>query len=178
MAAAAGKLHLAMSNPFLVSLFQHKGWCNRGLIEALRAAPADVDRGSMAVMLLTFEHTAIVDQIFKARLLGEAPGFEAVVARRLPDLDGLAQNLAETDAWYLDYVSRVSPAELERVVEFTFVADDEEGRMTKGEMLAHVITHSASHRGAIGKMLEGLNLAGASDMVTSFVRWRAEGSAA
>jgi uncharacterized damage-inducible protein DinB len=177
-AAPAGKLDLAMSNPFLVSLFQHKAWCNRGLIEALRAAPADVDRGSMAVMLLTFEHTAIVDQIFKARLLGEQPGFEAVVARRLPDLDGLAATLAATDAWYLDYVSGVTPAELESVVEFSFISDSDEGRMSKGEMLAHVVTHSASHCGAIGKMLEGLNLAGASDMVTSFVRWQAEQPAA
>jgi uncharacterized damage-inducible protein DinB len=40
--------------------------------------------------------------------------------------------------------------------------------MTKGQILAHVITHSASHRGAIGKMLETMNVSGASDMVTTF----------
>ena len=37
-------------------------------------------------------------------------------------------------------------------------------------MLAHVITHGASHRGAIGKMLEALKVVGASDMVTTFAR--------
>jgi uncharacterized damage-inducible protein DinB len=41
-------------------------------------------------------------------------------------------------------------------------------------MLAHLITHSASHRGAIGKMLEGLNVPGPSDMVTTFQRRTAE----
>jgi uncharacterized damage-inducible protein DinB len=159
-----------MSNAFLTSLFQHKAWCNRGLAEALRAAPAGVDRGQMAVVLLTLEHTGRVDQAFKARLLGEAPTLTSTVGNRVPDLDQLARSLAETDAWYLDYVASVSAAELETPVDFTFVDDGAAGRMTKGEMLAHVITHGASHRGAIGKMLETLQVAGASDMVTSFVR--------
>jgi len=164
-----------MSNDFLTSLFEHKAWCNRGLVEALRAAPADVDRRQMAVILLTLDHTSIVDQLFKARLAGETePGFEDVVARRLPNLDELGATMGETDAWLIDYAERVSPAELETVVEFTFVSDGDEGRMTKGQMLAHLITHGASHRGAIGKMLEALNVPGAADMVTTFQRKTAE----
>ncbi|HWA59895.1 MAG TPA: DinB family protein [Caulobacteraceae bacterium] len=159
-----------MSNAFLVTLFQHKAWCNRSLVEALRAAPADVDRRQWAVILFTLDHTAIVDRIFRARLAGEPQAETAIVAGRMPDLEGLAGAMAETDAWYLDYVARASPQELETVVEFAFVDDGAAGRMTKGEMLAHVVTHGASHRGAIGKMLEGLQVRGASDMVTSFVR--------
>ena len=159
-----------MATAFLSTLFQHKAWCNRGLIEALRAAPADVDRRQMAVILFTLDHTSIVDQIFKAHLSGATPGFTAVIAGRMPDLDALSRTLAETDAWYLDYVGRVSPAELETEIAFTFVDDGSPGRMTRGEMLAHVITHGASHRGAIGKMLEGLGVRGASDMVTTFHR--------
>jgi uncharacterized damage-inducible protein DinB len=156
-----------MSNAFLVSLFEHKAWCNERLVEALRAAPADVDRRAMAVILFTFDHTSIVDQIFRAHLSGAEHGFSSAVAGRLPDLDALAASLRETDAWYLDYVRNVSQAELDTVAEFTFV-DGDAGRMTKGQMLAHVITHGASHRGGIGKMLEGLNVAGAPDMVTTF----------
>jgi uncharacterized damage-inducible protein DinB len=159
-----------MPAAFLTTLFTHKAWCNRGLVEALRAAPVDADRRQMAVILFTLDHTSIVDQIFKAHLIGVAPGFTDVVAGRMPDLEALSRTLAETDAWYLDYVSRVSAAELETEVAFTFVDDGAPGRMTRGEMLAHVITHGASHRGAIGKMLEGLGVRGASDMVTTFHR--------
>jgi uncharacterized damage-inducible protein DinB len=165
-----------MPNDFLISLFEHKAWCNTRLVEALRAAPEDVDRGRMAVVLFTLDHTAIVDQIFKARLSGAEPGFAGVVAERLPDLDALAATMAEMDAWYLDYVRDVSPAELERVLEFTFVADGEDGLMSKGQMLAHVITHGASHRGAIGKMLESMKVVGASDMVTTFARQNRPGA--
>jgi uncharacterized damage-inducible protein DinB len=159
-----------MSDAFLVSLFQHKAWCNQRLVEALRAAPADVDAGQMMVVLFTFDHTSIVDQIFKARLTGGEPAFQGVIANRIPDLDELGATMARTDQWYIDYAASVSAAELETVVDFAFVENGDPGRMTKGQMLAHVITHGASHRGAIGKMLETLKVAGASDMVTTFAR--------
>jgi uncharacterized damage-inducible protein DinB len=158
-----------MSDPFLVRLFEHKAWCNRGLAASLRAAPADVDRLTWSIILLTFEHTWRVDEAFRARLSGAEQTVTAIVGDRRPDLEALAGQMAATDAWYQAYAARVTPDELAEVVEFTFL-DGDPGRMTKGEMLAHVITHGASHRGAIGKMLEGLNLSGASDMVTTFAR--------
>jgi len=159
-----------MSNPFLVSLFEHKAWSNRRLIEALRAAPADVDRRQMAIVLLTLEHTGVIDQIFKARLIGGEHGFTAVNENRRPDIDQLAQMLRATDAWYVDYAGHVTEDELQTVVEFAYVSDGEPGRMTKGDILGHIITHGAAHRGGIGKMLEALDVAGPSDMMTTFRR--------
>jgi len=159
-----------MADALLVSLFEHKAWCNQRLAEALRAAPKVEDRRAWAVVVLTFEHTSIVDRVFKARLEGAAPPFASTVGRAMPDLAALAQTMAATDGWYLDYARRATPAELETVVEFAFVDDGAPGRMTRADMLAHVITHGASHRGAIGKMLENLGIAGAPDMVTTFRR--------
>jgi uncharacterized damage-inducible protein DinB len=165
-----------MSNPFLVQLFEHKAWCNRGLIEALRAAPADTDRLQMAIVLLTLEHTGIVDQIFKARLTGGEHGFTEVAGNRRPDIDQLAETLTATDAWYIDYAEQVTDDELETMVDFTYL-DGDPGHMTKGQILGHLITHGASHRGAIGKMLESLGVAGTSDMMTTFRRPDAVSSA-
>jgi uncharacterized damage-inducible protein DinB len=157
-----------VADAVLVSLFEHKAWCNRRLAEALRAAPDDVDRRAWTVILFTFEHTCRVDEVFKARLEGHLPALASTVATAQPDLVATAARMVETDAWYLDYVRRATPAELHEVVEFAFIDDGAPGRMTKGDMLAHVITHGASHRGAIGKMLEGLKIPGAPDMVTTF----------
>ena len=159
-----------MADPLLASLFEHKAWCNQRLIVALSAAPKVEDRRAWAVVVLTFEHTSIVDRVFKARLEGVSPPFASTVGRAVPDLAELAETMAATDAWYLDYARQATPAELETVVEFAFIDDGAPGRMTKGDMLAHVITHGASHRGAIGKMLEGLGVRGAPDMVTTFRR--------
>jgi uncharacterized damage-inducible protein DinB len=70
----------------------------------------------------------------------------------------------------VDYVGTASPAELDEVVEFTYVADGEPGRMTKGEMLGHVLTHANSHRGQIGELLGRLGVDGPPDMLTTFLR--------
>jgi uncharacterized damage-inducible protein DinB len=159
-----------MTAKLLTSLFEYKAWANQGLITALEAIPEDADRRQRAVIVLTLDHTSIVDRIFKARLIGEAPAFESVVSARPPALEDLRRTIAATDAWYVDYVGAAPPAELDAVVEFTYVADGEPGRMTKGEMLGHVLTHSNSHRGAIGEMLTRLGVAGPPDMLTSFLR--------
>jgi uncharacterized damage-inducible protein DinB len=160
-----------MPDAVLTQLFQHKAWCNRRMIAALRAAPDDVDRRQMTILLLTFEHTSIVDRIFKAHLSGVAHDFTEAAGNRRPDLDALAATMAETDQWYLDYVAGAAQSELETPVAFTFV-DGDEGLMTKAQMLAHVITHAAAHRGAIGKMMSELNIKGAPEMVTTMLGQR------
>jgi uncharacterized damage-inducible protein DinB len=159
-----------MASPFLVSLFAHKAWSNARLAESLRTLPADVDVVARAVILLTFEHTHLVDRAFQARLEDRAPDIGAVVGRAVPDIDVLSAAMAELDAWYVRYASDVSDVELGRIVEFTYLIDGESGRMTKADMLGHVVTHGASHRGQIGKMLSDLKIKGASDMMTTFRR--------
>ena len=161
-----------MTDTFLIELFRHKAWCNVQLVEALRKAPGDLDRAQMAVVRFTLDHTLRVDRAFRARLSDTDHGLSSVVAKELPDLDILAEALSEIDTWYLDYVRRVSPSDLETTVNFTFISDGDQGHMTKKDILAHVITHGASHRGAIGKMLEAMKVQGAPDMVTTFLRLR------
>ena len=92
-----------------------------------------------------------------------------MAGNRRPDLDALADSLRATDAWYIDYAREVCEDELETMVDFTYL-DGDPGHMTKGEVLGHLITHGASHRGAIGEMLENLGVAGSADMMTTFRR--------
>ena len=158
-----------MTAKLLTSLFQYKAWANQRLIDALETIPEDADRRARAVIVLTLDHTSIVDQVFKARILGEAPGFESVVSARPPALDELRRTMAATDAWYVGYVGAAAPAELDEVVAFTFIDDGAPGRMTRGEMLGHVLTHANSHRGQIGELLGRLGVAGPPDMLTSFL---------
>jgi uncharacterized damage-inducible protein DinB len=164
-----------MADDLLVQLFEHKAWSNQRLVEAFRAAPPAADRGQLAVALYTFDHTSRVDRVFRTHLGGPPHGLETVVATRMPDLDAMAATMAETDTWLVDYARRATPDELAAVVEFTYVDTGDAGRMTKGQMLAHLITHGASHRGAIGKMLELAEVPGAPDMVTTFVSTTAAG---
>jgi uncharacterized damage-inducible protein DinB len=158
-----------MANPFLTSLFEYKAWCNRGLFEALRAAPEGEHPGEMAVILLTLDHAWRVDETFRARIAGEKEPFEHVVGRKLPVLSELAESVAATDAWLVAYTERASRAELEEKVAFTFIVDGMKGSMTREEMLAHILTHNGSHRGAVGKMMEQIGVRGTSDMFTTYL---------
>jgi uncharacterized damage-inducible protein DinB len=118
---------------------------------------------------MTLDHVSIVDRIFRARLIGEDHGFSGVVGARAPTLDALAETVAATDQWYVDYVGSASSEALGEAVDFTFVADGMAGRMTREEMLGHVLTHGHSHRGAVGQMLQGLKVRGPADMFTTFL---------
>jgi uncharacterized damage-inducible protein DinB len=158
-----------VSTRLLTSLFEYKAWTNQEMFAALRKVPTEAHRRDMVVILFTLDHLSITDQIFKANITGESHAFEDVVARAMPKLDELAETVRATDAWYVDYVKSASEAELAEAVDFTFVADSMAGRMTREEMLGHVLTHGASHRGGVGKMLENMQVEGPPDMFTTFL---------
>ena len=61
----------------------------------------------------------------------------------------------ESDKWYVDYVSKLAPDELRDRIDFTFT-DGAPGRMSREEMLAHVLLHGDYHRGGISYILAQL----------------------
>jgi uncharacterized damage-inducible protein DinB len=119
--------------------------------------------------MLVLAHASLVDHAFKARLLDEAPEFASVIPARIPDLNDLAETVSKTDAWYIDYAGAVTDAELARTVAFVFLSDGDKGRMTKQDMLVHVLTHAQSHRAQVGAMLDKASIRGRSDMFTTFL---------
>jgi uncharacterized damage-inducible protein DinB len=158
-----------MPSGFLQSLFEHKAWCDRNLLEAMRAASdRPLEPRVWLEALFTLDHIVRVDEIFKSRLAGTQPIHQSSVANAMPDLQAIADRVAAVDAWYITYAAALSSSELTEIVEFEFADDGARGRMSRGDILGHIITHGASHRGAIGKMLERIGVAGGPDMMTTF----------
>jgi uncharacterized damage-inducible protein DinB len=157
-----------MANAFLISLFEFKCWIDAELYKSLCALPVE-RRREIIVPIFTLDHAMRVDSVFRARLEGKPEPFDLIVSNTMPDLDALARAVAENDNWYVTYVRRAPDEELNKSIDFNFVSDADKGRMTRGQMLAHVITHSQSHRGGVGKMLEPLGIQIPSDMFTSYV---------
>jgi uncharacterized damage-inducible protein DinB len=153
---------------FLTSLFEYKAWADRGLVDALRAVPEEAHPMAMAQIRILLDHIGVVDRLFKARIAGEPEPFAGVISPVTPSFAELRDIFAANDAWFIDYVRSASPVALDEVVEFTFT-DGDPGRMTRGEMLGHVLTHGNSHRGAIGQMLGTIKVKGAPDMLTSYL---------
>jgi uncharacterized damage-inducible protein DinB len=148
-------------------LFGYKSWADRELFARLASLPAE-HAEHLQTCLRTLNHIHVVDQIFRAHLSGETRPFDATNTRGTPSLAELQQAVAATDAWYERYVDGLAPAGLAEVLDFTFT-DGDRGRMSREEILLHVITHGGYHRGNVGQVLKSVSLAPPRDLYTRFL---------
>ncbi len=156
-----------MSTTTLKSLFGYKAWADAELFALLAKLP-EQHAEQLHSCIRTLNHIYVVDRLFRARLAGEPGPFEATNTKATPSLEQLRTDVAATDAWYQAYVAGVSSKQLSSVVEFTFT-DGDAGRMSREEVLLHVITHGAYHRGNVGQVLKSLSIAPPRDLYTKFL---------
>lgn len=153
----------------LVSLFEYKAWANDELHAVLEKFDARQHPSEFRAMLHTLDHANVVDRIFQGHLNSATTAlFKATHSEATPGLPELREIVKSTDDWYLQFVRGLSAERLAREVNFTFT-DGDRGSMSCEEMLLHVITHSAYHRGSIGQMLEDIGTDSPPDSLTKFL---------
>jgi uncharacterized damage-inducible protein DinB len=152
----------------LQSLFAQKSWANNELFNALASVPPQPHEATVHAALRTLNHIYVVDRIFQAHLQGQAHGYAATNTEATPEVGALHFAAAETDAWFEAYVASASPAQLGEAISFSFT-DGDRGTMTREEMLMHVITHGAYHRGNVGQLLKSISVAPPRDLYTKFL---------
>lgn len=160
-----------MSKKSLKSLFAQKSWANNELFNALAAIPTEQHASDVHTATRTLNHIYVVDRIFRAHLLGEPHGYKATNTESTPGLDALQFSVAETDAWFEGYAAAVTEAQLAEAISFTFT-DGDAGTMSREEMLLHVITHGAYHRGNVGQVMKSISVAPPRDLYTKFLHVR------
>lgn len=149
----------------LTSLFEFKAWANAATLPVIaRLDPAGQAEARHAALRL-MNHIHVVDNIFRAHLGGQPHGHGATNTVDTPTVEALGEAMASTDAWYVDFVAGVDPARLAEAVTFRFT-DGDGGRMSRQEMLLHVITHGGYHRGAVGRILSQQGLAPPRELFT------------
>jgi uncharacterized damage-inducible protein DinB len=156
-----------MSAATLKSLFGHKAWANSELFALLATLPEQATE-LLHGCIRTLNHIYVVDRLFRARLSSEKSPFEATNTEASPSLEQLRQEVAATDAWYQSHVASIADEELSSVLEFTFT-DGDAGRMSREEVLLHVLTHGAYHRGNVGQLLKSISVAPPRDLYTKFL---------
>jgi uncharacterized damage-inducible protein DinB len=156
-----------MSTSALQSLFAYKAWANVELFAALHKLPA-THAEQLHTCIRTLNHIYVVDCLFRARLAGESVPFHATNTKETPTLDQLRGDVEVTDAWYVDYASKLTDAALSRVLSFTF-ADGDAGQMSVEEILLHVSAHGAYHRGNVGQVLKSIDVVPPRDLYTKFL---------
>lgn len=134
----------------LQRLFRYKAWANDKLLQKLEELGAASPVTKLAIQALS--HSYIVDRIFAAHLRRKPHGYTAANPSEQPPLEPLAADIRSSDREYVDYVSTLDRRGLEEPIDFTFT-DGAPGRMTREEMLMHVITHGVGHRGQISAVM-------------------------
>lgn len=114
-------------------------------------------------------HAHIVDRIFIANLQAATHSYETNAPVDLPSLEKLFSDVRDADRWYVDYVSQIAPEELSEVIRFKFT-DGMLGRMSREEMLAHVIMHGGYHRGEVGRLLPQISHAALGDVFARYLQ--------
>lgn len=151
----------------LQSLFGYKAWANAELFALLGRLPPE-HAGPLHTCIRTLNHIYVVDRLFQAHLSGTARPFDATNTKDTPSLGQLQSDVLATDAWYLAHVSGLTDAVLPEVLDFSFT-DGDSGRMSREEILLHVITHGGYHRGNVGQVLKSISVAPPRDLYTRFL---------
>ena len=152
----------------LSTLFAQKEAANQELFALLAALDAEQHAVLLHAATRTLNHIHVVDTIFQAHLSGEAHSHTATNTPETPALDELAFAVAQGDAWFRRYVASVSERVLGESIDFRFT-DGDAGRMSRQEILLHVITHGSYHRGQVGQLLKGAGLSPPRDLLTRFL---------
>ena len=156
-----------MQTTTLKSLFGYKAWANEELFALLATLP-EQHAEHLLFCIRVLNHVYVVDRIFRAHLSGEPRPFDSTGTKETPTLAQLRSDVAATDAWYIQYVSAPTAAQLAEVLDFTFT-DGDKGRMSREEILVHVITHGGYHRGNVGQELRALSVPAPRDLYTKFL---------
>ena len=150
----------------LKRLFAYKAWANDALLTAL--ARLGDDNPAMPLAIKALSHSHVVDRIFAAHLRRIPHAYGSANLETLPTLAALSDDIRASDREYIDYVSTLDGAQLAECIDFTFT-DGAPGRMSRGEMLMHVITHGVGHRGQVSAVMLLNSLAPATDGFTTYL---------
>ena len=134
----------------LQRLFHYKAWANDELLTALAKLGGEATIAGLAIKALS--HSYIVDRIFAAHMRRTGHAHTSTNPGEVPTLEDLSADIRKSDREYIEYVSALDRDQLVESIDFAFT-DGTPGRMTREEMLMHVITHGIVHRGQVSAVM-------------------------
>jgi len=158
-------------------LFQYNQWADRRMVEACSALTNEQftrDLGSSFRSVRdTLVHLYGAEWVWNERIEGRSPT-SLVAGTGFPDLASVRTKLEEMDNFYIEYVSRLTPQDLERVIHYKSFAGDEFSNPL-WQTLHQLTNHASYHRGQIITLLRQL---GAKPVTTDLIAYYRERAAA
>lgn len=152
----------------LYDMFRYKQWADRRTLDAVAQIDDSLFPAAMAFARQQLNHMVRVEELFKARLLGEPPPHSSTNTDEVPSLEELDRRLSASNQWLDDYVKTLDNADRNHSLHFQFV-DGQRGTMSREEILFHLVNHGTYHRGAIGHALDLAQAPRPADTYTVFI---------
>ena len=150
----------------LQRLFRYKAWANDELLTVLATLGGESPIAGLAIKALS--HSYIVDRIFAAHLRRRPHTYASASPSEMPTLEALSANIRKSDQEYVDYVMALDRDQRAERIDFAFT-DGAPGRMSREEMLMHVIIHGTGHRGQVSAVMLLNSLPAAKDGFTTYL---------
>jgi len=154
-------------------LAHYKAWADELFLAAVGAlpvaeltAPRPIVFGSL---IRTLHHVWAMDHVWRCHLLGQPHGLISRNPAHCPGMVELAVAQRQMDGWYVAYADALTAADLQQTVDFEFIGGGR-GRMTRGDILLHVVNHTTYHRGHVADMLYALHVAPPTTDLPVFLR--------
>ena len=158
-------------------LFQYNQWADRRLVDACSALTNEQltrDLGSSFRSVRdTLVHLYGAEWVWNERIEGRSPT-SLVAGAGFPDLASVRVKLEEMDSYFLDYVTRLTPQDLERVIHYKSFAGEEFSNPI-WQTLHQLSNHATYHRGQVVTLLRQL---GAKPVTTDLIAFYRERAAA
>jgi len=165
---------------FVQLLFQFNLWADVRTLDACAALTNEQftrDLGSsFGSVRDTLVHLYGADWVWNERFQGQSPS-DFPPASAFPDLASVRAKLEEIDHYYIDYVSKLTPQDLQRVMYYKGFAG-REFASPLWQCLHHVTNHATYHRGQVVTMLRQLGAKAVSTDIIGFHRERAAAASA
>lgn len=157
----------------LLRLFLFKAWANDELLTALAKLGEEAPMTQLAIKALSHSH--VVDEIFAAHLKRERHTHASTNLSEMSTL-GACPRPSEQPIASMSITYRRSTVSNWRNESTSHFTDGATGRMSREEMLIHVITHGVGHRGQVSAVLLLNSVTSAIDGFATYLH-RAEAAA-
>ncbi len=164
---------MVMVTPELLRfLFQYNQWADRRTLDACAALSNEQFTRNLGSSFSSVRDTAAhlygAEYVWNERINGRSPT-ALVTGAGFPDLASGRDKLEEMDAYYIDFVSKLSQQDLERVIQYKGFKGEEYSNPL-WQSLHQLTNHASYHRGQITTMLRQLGAKPASTDLIGYYR--------